>query len=313
MHAAILRYFVAVAEAGSIRKASEELHVASSAVSRQIQKLEYQLGAQLFERYPNGLRLTQAGIITLRHAKSTLERYDLVKSEIDALKGSVSGVVRIACLDSLLVQFLPEQIVAFSARHPDVDFRVQSASHDKIADMVANGDADLGITFNLSSPVDTQLVYDVSMPLMAMVSADHPLAGRSELTLEECAEHKLLLHLDNDVIRSLIDVELSFFERAGRAFVRSNNLILLRKLVEMGAGVAFYTPVGMAGPIIRCEIAAVPLKGTGLEDLRLGILLPRRRALIHAAEAMLQQLASGLLELHEQLKGPIWDNRRKSA
>ena len=61
MHAAVLRYFAAVARAGSIRKASEELHVASSAVSRQMQKLEEELGTPLFERLPNGLRLTQAG------------------------------------------------------------------------------------------------------------------------------------------------------------------------------------------------------------------------------------------------------------
>jgi DNA-binding transcriptional LysR family regulator len=100
VHAPILRYFVAVANAGSIRKASEELHVASSALSRQIQKLEYQLGTPLFERYPDGLRLTQAGTVTLRHAKSTLERYDLLKSEIGALTGSYSGVVRVSCLDS---------------------------------------------------------------------------------------------------------------------------------------------------------------------------------------------------------------------
>lgn len=309
MHAPILRYFVAVANAGSIRKASEELHVASSALSRQIQKLEYQLGTPLFERYPDGLRLTQAGTVTLRHAKSTLERYDLLKSEIGALTGSYSGVVRVACLDSLLVRFLPEQIVEFSKANPDVDFRVQSGAHGRVAGSVANGEADFGITFNLSSPADTQLVYDVPMPLMAMVSAEHPLAARKEVTLDECAEYKLLLHLDNEVIRSLIEVELSVFERSGRAFVRSNNISLLRKLVQLGAGVAFYTPVGMADEIIAGSIVSVPVTGTKLAELRLGILLPRRRRLIHAADAMVQQLSGALEEMHNRLKDRIWDKQ----
>lgn len=61
MHSAALRYFAVVARSGSIRRASEELNVAASAVSRQVQKIEYELGLPLFERMPDGLRLTEAG------------------------------------------------------------------------------------------------------------------------------------------------------------------------------------------------------------------------------------------------------------
>ncbi|MCB1549921.1 MAG: LysR family transcriptional regulator, partial [Hyphomicrobiaceae bacterium] len=103
MHAAVLRYFAAVARAGSIRKASEELHVATSAVSRQIQKLEDELGTPLFERLPKGLKLTRAGSLVLRHAELTLEEFDLLKGELGSLKGIKTGHVRIVALDSLLV------------------------------------------------------------------------------------------------------------------------------------------------------------------------------------------------------------------
>lgn len=313
MHAAILRYFVAVAKAGSIRKASEELHVASSAVSRQIQKLEDELGATLFERLPNGLRLTQAGIVTLRHAKVTLEEFDLLKSEIGALKGKNTGSVRIASLDSLLVHFIPEQIMAFHAQSPDVNFRVQSGSHGRITNLVANGEADFGITFDLAHPEDTELVHDVPMPLMAMVSSDHPLADKKAVTLTECAQYDLLLHLDNEPIRSLIEVELSVFERTGRALVTSNNLIMLRSMVLLGAGVAFYTPIGMIDEIRAGSIIGVPLEGSRLDGLRLGILVPRRRKLTHAAEAMVEQLSGALGDLDKIWKTSAWQNRRKSA
>ncbi len=60
MHASILKYFAAIARTGSIRKASEELHVATSALSRQIKKLEDELGTPVFERFSDGLRLTSA-------------------------------------------------------------------------------------------------------------------------------------------------------------------------------------------------------------------------------------------------------------
>jgi DNA-binding transcriptional LysR family regulator len=302
MHAAVLRYFVAVARAGSIRKASEELHVASSAVSRQIQKIEDELGTPLFERLPNGLRLTQAGLITLRHAKATLHDFELLKSELGQLKGKKTGQVRIASLDSLFVRFLPEEISAFHALHPSVDFRIQSGVHNRIATLVAEGEADIGITFNLPHPEDTQLISDVPMPLMAMVAADHPLARESSVTLSQCSQYNLLLQLDTEPIRSLIEVELSALDRVGRTLVRSNNLMMLKPLIMSGAGVAFYTPVGMADEIARGAIVGVPLEGTRLGGLRLGLLVRRRQQLTPAASALVEQLGKSLSRLRFERK-----------
>lgn len=303
MHAAVLRYFVAVARAGSIRKASEELHVASSAVSRQIQKIEDELGTPLFERLPNGLRLTQAGKATLRHAKATLHDFELLTGELGALKGKKTGLVSIAALDSLFVRFLPDQIKEFHKLHPAVNFRVHSGVQSRIATMVAEGEIDIGITFNLPHPDDTRFTAEIPMPLMAMVSADHPLAKRTSVSLSECAQYNLLLQVDTEPLRSMIEVELSSLERTGRALVTSNNLMLLRPLIEAGVGVAFYTPLGMADQIKAGTIVGVPLEGSRLGGMRLGLLVPRRRQLSQAAEAMAAQLGKALGELSEAWKG----------
>ena len=303
MHAAVLRYFVAVARAGSIRKASEELHVASSAVSRQIQKIEDELGTPLFERLPNGLRLTQAGKATLRHPKATLHDFELLTGELGALKGKKTGLVSIAALDSLLVRFLPDQIKEFHELHPAVNFRVHSGVQSRIATMVAEGEIDIGITFNLPHPDDTRFIADIPMPLMAMVSADHPLARRPSVSLSECAQYNLLLQVDTEPLRSMIEVELSSLERTGRALVTSNNLMLLRPLIEAGVGVAFYTPLGMADQIRSGTIVGVPLEGSRLGGMRLGLLVPRRRQLSQAAEAMVVQLGKGLGQLSDAWKG----------
>lgn len=303
MHAAVLRYFVAVARAGSIRKASEELHVASSAVSRQIQKIEDELGTPLFERLPNGLRLTQAGKATLRHAKATLHDFELLTGELGALKGKKTGLVSIAALDSLFVRFLPDQIKEFHKLHPAVNFRVHSGVQSRIATMVAEGEIDIGITFNLPHPEDTRFIAEIPMPLMAMVSADHPLARRPSVSLSECAQYNLLLQVDTEPLRSMIEVELSSLERTGRALVTSNNLMLLRPLIEAGVGVAFYTPLGMADQIRSGTIVGVPLEGSRLGGMRLGLLVPRRRQLSQAAEAMAAQLGKALGQLSDGWKG----------
>lgn len=305
MHAAVLRYFVTVARLGSIRKASEELHIASSAVSRQIQKLEDELGTPLFERLPNGLRLTQAGTVTLRHARATLQDFDLLKSDLGALRGKKTGLVRITSLDSLFVRFLPDQILAFHRKHPGVDFRVQSGVHSRISMLVAEGEADIGITFNLAHPEDTEFISDVPMPLMAMVAAGHPLARQSSVTLSECAQYNLFLQIDTEPIRSLIDVELSVLERTGRTLVRSNSIAMLRPLILAGAGVAFYTPIGMADEIKAGDIVGVRLEGSRLGGLRLGLLVPRRRQLTNAAQEMAEQLGNALALLGSAWTGSV--------
>jgi DNA-binding transcriptional LysR family regulator len=137
-----------------------------------------------------------------------------------------------------------------------------------------------------------------------MVSKDHPLAQFSSVSLSECAQYNLLLQVDTEPLRSLIEVELSSLERSGRILMTSNNLMLLRPMVEAGIGVAFYTPLGMAEQIEAGSIVGVPLKGSRLGGLRLGILVPRRRQLTQAAEAMVEQLGKALRELGRKWQQP---------
>src|SRR5205823_1569795 len=96
---AVLRH---VARHGSIREAAEELHVAQSALSRQIQKLEQQLGVPLFQRHARGVELTSAGEIYLRHARSSLRQDERVRSELDALKGLRHGTINLQSIESLV-------------------------------------------------------------------------------------------------------------------------------------------------------------------------------------------------------------------
>jgi DNA-binding transcriptional LysR family regulator len=78
-----LRYFSAIARHGSIREAAEELHIAQSALSRQIQKLEEDFGVPLFQRHARGVKLTSAGEIFLRHAQTNLRQIERVRDRID--------------------------------------------------------------------------------------------------------------------------------------------------------------------------------------------------------------------------------------
>lgn len=294
MHASILRYFAAVARSGSIRKASEELHVATSALSRQIKKLEDELGITLFERFSNGLRLTTAGEEVLRHARSTLREFDILRSDLGAMQGKKTGRVRVACLDSLTVKFLPEQVSRFHHLHPAVSFHVQTAGHAQVTNYVAEGDVDIGITFDLARPDDTEMLFRVPMPIMACVARDHPLAGYKKVSLLQCSQFNLLLQFDTQPIRSLIEIELSMFERAGKTFIVSNSQTMLKPFIMSGEGVAFFTPLGFMDEIKAGDIVLLPISGSRLQNLHIGMLVQKRRQLTHAAEAVIEAFSRGL-------------------
>lgn len=301
MHASILKYFAEVARSGSIRKASEELHVATSAVSRQIRKLEDELGTPLFERFSDGLRLTAAGKVVLRHAKETIQQYEIMKSDLGDLQGKRTGRVHIACLDSLAVQFMPDFVAGFHRRNPAVDFRIRADNFNNIFHFVAEGDCDIGITFDLARPHDIKLVHGVQMPLMAIVAKHHPLARQKSVTLQECAQFNLLLQLDNEVMSSMIAVELASLDRVGRTFVATNNQMMLKPLILSGEGVAFFTPLGLFKELTAGDVVALPIAGSRLQNMEVGIVAPRNRQLTHATEAVIEAMSVELEKFSQQI------------
>src|SRR5690242_5543318 len=102
MQLSVLRYFLAVGRLGSIRQAADELHVAASAISRQIALLEDDYGTPLFERHAQGVRLTAAGEIFAQHARTTLREFERVRSDIDDVRGLKRGEVKLAVVEGVI-------------------------------------------------------------------------------------------------------------------------------------------------------------------------------------------------------------------
>ena len=234
MHAAVLRYFEAVAEEGSIRRASERLHISPSAVDRQILKLEGYFGTPLFERRPNGMRLTDAGRLVLRHSRDTLHDFARLRGDIDNLRGVVSGQVTITTLDSLTVHFLPEAMARFVAAHPAVQIRVVALDPVETMHSVAQGHADLGLTFSPARRRGVSLLADVPSPMCAIMAPDHELAARSSLTLDECGAFRLLYQDHSGSMQPFFGTEMDAFKSAHQPLVVSNTLAVLKRLLLAG-------------------------------------------------------------------------------
>ena len=294
MHAAVLRYFEAVAEDGSIRRASERLHISPSAVNRQILKLEDHLGTPLFERRPDGMRLTDAGQLVLRHARDTLHDFARLRGEIDNLRGIVSGDVTIATLDSLTVHFLPEAVAGFIAIHPAVQVRVVALDPVETMHSVAQGNTDLGLTFSPARRRGITQLEDVPSPMCAIMTPDHELATRASLTLDECASFPLMYQDHSASMQPFFRNEMEAFKSAHKPVAISNTLAVLKRLLLRGVGIAFYTRLGFAEELAGGRLVAVPLEDDRLSTLRLCLIGPSDRLPTVAADAMAEHLRQAL-------------------
>ena len=195
-----LRYFVAVAEAGSFVKAARALRVAQPAVSRQVQDLERELGVTLLEREPHGVRLSPAGKGFLADARRTLRAAD--KATARARKRVATGgrVLRLVCSELLSqAATLSDLIHCYRQMNPAVDVDLDLMNVPSARTAIAGGQADVAFMFVGGWPrrgfAGVRLV-DCSMTGV-LIPSEHPLAAKK--TLRTCELVTLpWLHLPRD-------------------------------------------------------------------------------------------------------------------
>jgi DNA-binding transcriptional LysR family regulator len=296
-----LRYFATVARRGSIREAAEELHVAQSALSRQIQKLEQDLGVPLFQRHARGVELTSAGEIFLRHARSSLRQEERVRSELDALKGLRRGTINLQSIESLVPSVLPEVIMRFSARHPGITFNVTIDRTDHIIAAVREGRTDIGLAFYPPVERDLTTVFKMREPLVALMSPRHPLAGKSRVSLAESIAYPIALPLKNSGSRVLID---NACKAAGIYIVpvlETNSIQLRVHFVHANNGITFHSRLSAGDSLRAGDVVAVPIRDRIVNSATIDAITHASRQLPLAAEEFLRFLQGEMHNLREPL------------
>jgi DNA-binding transcriptional LysR family regulator len=187
-----LRYFLETVRLGSIRRASETLHVAPSAVSRQVALLEENFGAPLFERHANGVRLTPAGELFARQARSTLRDLERLQSEIDDLQNLRRGLVRICSVEATL-GLVYSAIEEFGRTYPGISYEVEVAGAVRAVTALVREECDLAITFEPDPHKDVVELQAYRNPIVAIMHPAHPLASRRKLKLCDLANQRVVL------------------------------------------------------------------------------------------------------------------------
>lgn len=275
-----LRAFLAVADLGSFRAASEALHLSQSAVSRRVDKLEQALGVDLFVRTTRRVELTTIGRTFVHKARGVMNELESALLGIADFAERISGEVTVACVPSAVGYFLPAVIGQFHRMHPRIRVRLIDESSADILLAVANGEADLGLTYIGTQEPDIEFEPLLDDPFVVACPRDHPLAAKRRVTWAELVKHDYVSLAQGSGNRFLLDQALGPLAQKPEWFCEVRHVPALVSLVEAGLGIGVVPRLAMPP---RGRLASIPLEAPTLTRT-IGIIRRRGRPLRPAAE-----------------------------
>nr|WP_194362193.1 LysR family transcriptional regulator [Rhizobium daejeonense] len=284
------RYFNEVAETRSIRRAADRLHVAPSAISRQIAILEQSLGTLLLERTNTGIQLTSAGLVLERFTRHMFRDMERVQESIRNLKGLRLGEVKIWVIEGLILDFLPRTIADFNEQFPAIKFSVYSESSDRIAEALSRDEADIGIVYNPRGRPGIEIVAQYSEPVMCMVNPTHDFAGRESLSLAEICSQQIALPITSFGLRQLFDQAITRQKLNPDVLVSTNNLELTKAMAITGKTIAIAPAMAARKELSDGRLRAIPIQEGEFVDATSAVCVHRDRQLSYAANEFLKRL-----------------------
>jgi len=300
IHSAAIRYFDAVRRAGSIRGGARQLNVASSAVNRQILKLEQEFDAPLFERQSTGLKLTEAGELFARHVTTILQDAGRFEDELALIKGGGRGEIAVAAVEGLTHDFLPTVIERMLRSHPFVKFKVQTVGTHFIPRALADGESDIGIAFAISGTPDIEQLAFGQFHIGAFMRPDHPLAESKEIALLDALAFPWILGNENLSIRPLLEPTLRTLGQSAPTIIETSSLELMKKLTLRGIGITFQSVFGFEDDLAAKKLVHIPVAHNGPIFRDLSIQVRKGRALSASTQAFID-LAAEELTVREQM------------
>jgi len=232
-----LRCLVTLAEAGSIMRTAEKLHLSPAAIHKQLKVLEAEMGVRLYEKSGRQLRLTQAAEVLLPHIKNLLGQYDTILSVLSEWKGLKRGFVRIGTGATMSSYLLPALLEQFRRLYPEVELFVETGNTKHLLDSLVTGSLDL--TFLISS----ELLDEPGLLIEAAWDFDFVLVSRMRKASPACQLAELqdlpfVLYKKGSTFENLIDRYFASNRFHPRVIMRFDTPEAIKAMIRSGLGVS---------------------------------------------------------------------------
>lgn len=309
-----LKYLVALAEHRHFGKAAAACFVSQPTLSTQIRKLEEELGLPLVERAPRKVMLTPAGQDAAARARVIVAEVEQMKEAARRSRDPEAGAVRLGIFPTLGPYLLPHVIPRIRERFPQLELLLVEEKSDVLLARLREGKLDAAL---LALPVlDDQLHTEFLFeePFLLAVSAQHPLANRRQLDVQELSAQRLLLLEDGHCLRDQALEVCRLFGANEKSEFRATSLETLRQMVAADVGITLMPTLSVKPPVPRSDnIRLLDLVGDNPPSRRIAMAWRRSSAM----NGFLEQLADQFKHLPASLftlsGGPLLPSRQAES
>ena len=239
-----ISYFLRVVEEGNVTRAAEKLNIAQPTLSKSIKYLERQLGVELFERLPRGVKLTVYGERLLEHARQVEIQVGTAVKDLTGLKSGDVGKVRIGAGPSWLRRLLPQAIAEVLDNRPDISISVGGGFDEALLTDLSTGDLDFVIAELPLEGLDQEFILEALTEdkLCICARTGHALTDEKNIQLNRLQELQWVLPPDRTLARKKLDaVLLSHGLQLPKRVTESDSLGFILSLVRGSDAITYTT------------------------------------------------------------------------
>lgn len=274
-----IKYFMEVAKREHMTEAAEALHVAQSAVSRQIVNLEKTLGVDLFIREGRNIRLTSIGKVFLEHMERAMNVLDDARQVIEQHTDPEKGTIHVGFPSTLATYMMPTAISAFRKEYPDVKFDLHQRSYVNLSDSVLKGDVNIALIAPVpqtKEKLKSTILFTEN--IVALLPMSHPLSRRDFIYLSELRDEPFVLFQEQSMLRNIV---ISHCKREGftpNIAFEAKDIDAIKGLVSAGLGISLVPEITVIDQVPRSAVA-IPIRKPSVTRT-IGMIIPSERRLL---------------------------------
>lgn len=285
-----LALFRAVAEYGGITAASRSLRISQPAVSSQISALERQIGAKLFDRLPQGARLTQVGEVLFDYARRIGRLEEEAQEAVADHLGLRKGRLAVGASTSIGSYFLPEIMGQVARQYPGIQLSLLISNTEEIQQALTDGTLDVGLTEGFASSEAFEVAIFREDELRLIVPVDHALTRQTPVKLEHVLGYPLLAREAGSGTRAVVERALAQKGVEATPAMSLGSTEALKRAVAAGLGVAWVSELTLGHELSSGILAAVAVEDFSIRRPLHRLMLIGRTASapVRAFESILQ-------------------------
>lgn len=285
-------YFIAVARCGSLRRAAEQLHISASAINRQILQAEEAFGTPLFERLPEGLRMTTAGELLYDNLLRWQKEFRQTRQKFDELQGMKRGSVSVGMVQALAEGGFAAALAEIIASWPWLELDLQVADSHTVSQKVRQADLDVGLILDPQGQAGLSVLAFAELEVGIVMRPDHPLAGAKALSLGELSLERHIVPGAPLIVHERVALLYRHHDFVPENTISCNDIRLIKSLVLRGSGVTLLSLLDVLDEVQCGQLAFVPLRSTLLRPLTLALCTAPSRQLSRPAQMAIQTLSA---------------------